>query len=158
MGKAVSFNNIIRIFFPIVIYIYMITYFIEARNIGGWADILVNPVFYVATFCFIIIIINEIRSTFRGDPENDQRRVVSADWPVIRKQIFFIIGLILYLLLMPTIGFIVSTILFLLVLLYILETRNVFVLLGIPVGMSLVIFYIFTVYLRVRLPSGTIWP
>lgn len=64
---------------------------------------------------------------------------------------------LIYVLLLPYIGFYIATILVMLTLLYFLKVRKILVLLSVSVGVTLFVFILFEKLLKVPLPTGVLF-
>ncbi len=130
----------------LVLSIGIIVYAFSLHSYGEWA---LSPALFPlilggVLFCFsLILLVKRYRSKFK------ERQGVSIDWFLALGSV----GLsITYALLLPVLHFTLSTLLYLSSFLLILGVRNLWILIGLPIGLTVSIYYIFGVLLKVVLP------
>lgn len=109
------------------------------------------PMFLLAV-AYIMSIYLLISSVMKMKKEQLQETKVVEQCKTIIPYCFMILA---YLLLMSRIGFIISTILFMIVSLVYLRLKNKVVMVGLSLGMTALVYFVFTNFLTVILPKGT---
>lgn len=145
-----------RTIVPTIAMIWATAYFFEVLKLPAENGHLIRPAFYIMLILYIINTTTDImkwkksktldKATGKGMDSDSKNKLITLG-------ITFLVTLI-YVSFMNTLGFIISTIIYLFVELYILKTKNKFVLFGLPIILSLVVFFMFTEGFSVPLPRG----
>lgn len=88
-----------------------------------------------------------------NDGENDLMQFLKDFWQQYKFVIFFLLMGLMYFYIIEILGYIVSTILFLVSALWIFGERKIYLILGLSVPITIAVFYVFVNLLSVRLPS-----
>ncbi|RLA88319.1 MAG: hypothetical protein DRG20_06295 [Deltaproteobacteria bacterium] len=132
---------------PIIVGAFTTTYYIKNRGLPSEDLLLVNPLIYSIAIILVIVIFNELKVK-----KNElQKKGVLAKRNVTY---IFILIIILYLISMNFIGYLISTILFLVIGLYILGVRKKRDLILLPLSVAFFFFFLFSFLLHVPLPLG----
>lgn len=139
---------IICIFLTIVLLVFA-TQFSEITPI---ARIYPTGVMFGTFICILVLFIQSIKSIRTNASKNTE--LMTAQ--VIKKIIYYILLILLYILLWEWFGYIITTFLFTLVSLLFLGMKNKTVLILFPICITAVIYILFTNLLMVSLPKGII--
>ena len=146
MQKEKRLEDILSIIIPTVILIVMALYFLDVRNRAGRYDgVLISGIFYLLVVTYILIIIEEyIKYSKRAD----------RDKIFTKNQIFLVIAMILFIPLQKIMGFILSVFIFTLTVQTKIGIKKWSTRLFLSLLLSLGLWFIFSVMLNVKLPSG----
>ncbi|CEG22083.1 Tripartite tricarboxylate transporter TctB family protein [Planococcus massiliensis] len=114
---------------------------------------LIGAEFMPRVYSVMLIILGSILliQTFRNKEESDEQE------NTMKYSIGAMLFVILYVVVIPYIGFYISTFLLVLGLLLFSKVKNKILLITIPVGTSLFIFVFFQILLKVSIPMGTLF-
>lgn len=101
---------------------------------------------------YIMTIYMLVSSVFKMKKEQLQETQVVQQCKTI---IPYCVMIVAYLVLMSRIGFIISTILFMIISLVYLKLKNKVLMIGLSLGMTALVYFVFTNFLTVILPKGT---
>lgn len=145
-----------RTIVPTIAMIWATMYFFEVSKLPPKNGYLIRPAFYIMLLLYVINTATDfIQWKKRRDSGKEEAVKMSAE----EKSNLFTLGItflitVVYVGLMSTLGFIISTIVYLFTELYILKTKNKLVLFALPVILSIVVFFMFTEGFSVPLPRG----
>lgn len=109
----------------------------------------------LSVLVMILAIIEFVQSIKNSDdaPETGVKlfsKENSRVWISLGLIIIYFIGLF-------TIGFIISTLIYLFVMLSYFKVKNIFIKVGVPIALTAVLYFVFTILLKVQLPSGMLF-
>lgn len=118
---------------------------------------LLGPDFLPRLYCFLLIffgLILVIQGVIKkySDEETGIQRSKTIGYALSSMAIVF-----LYIIILPYIGFYISTVLAMSALLYFSKIRKPLVLVGVPLGVALFIFIVFEKLLKVQVPMGSLF-
>lgn len=142
---------------PTIAMIWATIYFFEVSRLPAKNGYLIRPVYYIMLSLYIVNTITDFLQWKRVSSK-EEKKVNKETKPdsinnLITIGVVFIVTII-YVSIMKTLGFVVSTTIYLFVELYILKTKNKLVLFGLPIILTLVVFFMFTKGFSVPLPRG----
>ena len=141
--KNVSFLK--AMILPTVILAWSAYYIFSIKDTTFKDLILIRPVFFIMVVLYII----NAASDYREVSDSGEKRS-----PIPRKMILFVLGVIVYPILVPFIGFILCTPIFMFYSLMILDVKNKVRLIGLPVIFTVALYVIFKIGFSVPLPTG----
>ena len=156
--KYIRLKSRTSLLVPLIIWTFVIIYLYGSRNVI-WSD-----GFLTMRVCTILLLICTLAVLKREfvvmDREAYERWKAEQSEPVLtqatRRQILMFGILIVYMLLLQPLGFLIDTILFVLVVMWWLGVRDWKLLVLIPILTSVILFYIFKYLLFIRLPLGVL--
>ena len=131
---------------PFLILLWSLSYFFEIHDQGTQDQMLIRPVFYIMVILFIV---NAITDFIELKKNNTDSFSISDG---TQKILCYVVAVACYILILPYMGFIVASIIFLLGSLYLLGVRKKSMLLGLPIVMSMFLYIMFVELLQVPLP------
>lgn len=150
--------------------------FFNTETISGLLSILVGSFFYYLTLDFpsietdvlgaaflpklysiLLIIFGVILITKKLVKSNTNPENQEGEFKGFFYGLSSMVIVLIYVLLLPYIGFYIATILVMLTLLYFLKVRKILVLLSVSVGVTLFVFILFEKLLKVPLPTGVLF-
>ncbi|MDL2209672.1 tripartite tricarboxylate transporter TctB family protein [Desulfovibrio sp. OttesenSCG-928-O18] len=142
-----------RIGIPFVLLLLAVAYFCEVRT-GKEQDLmLIKPVFYLMVVLFIINAATDMRAILRERSEGGEQEKENASL----KKILSFAGLaILLVAALPFAGFLLSSTLFMFLVLFMFKVEKKAVLFLMPVGVSVTLYLLFAHVFAVELPVGVL--
>lgn len=147
--------------------------FFNTETISGLISILVGSFFYYLTLDFseietdilgasflprlysvLLIIFGVILITKKIIKSDTDRKNQSGEFKGFIYGLSSMVIVFVYILILPYIGFYVATILIMLILLYFLKVRKVYILLSVSIGVALFVFVLFEKLLKVPISTG----
>lgn len=112
-----------------------------------------GPGYFPRILSLIVILLAaiELISSYRDKEEEEEIKLFAKENARVWVSLGFII---LYFIGLSYLGFIISTIIFMLVMLMYFRIRNIIVLVAVPIGLTTFLYFIFTILLKVQLPIG----
>lgn len=155
-------NTKLNILLLIVLMSYAIVYFLEIIKFPYFEQRITITILFIAFsfFCVLEIIANLISlSKNKKDGKVKEEKVFNISFKKLLydKKILLTLLLIFYAVLIPFLGFFTTSFIFLVLTLYMLGTRNYYLVFGLPIGLVLCFYYCFVVLLKVRIPTGVFY-
>ncbi len=134
-------------------------YFSTVNTPHGGADsvLFIKPLTIMLVFCFIFVVMGAVKI--------DSEKAARARLPTEAstrdrgfldpRRIFFAVFLVVYCAGMTFFGYLIPSILFVFIVCYYLGVRSVWILIGVPIGLSALLSLIFKTLMKVPIP---IWP
>lgn len=145
---------------PVFILIYSTVYFFEVYSLPR-AEInmlLIKPVYYLLTIFiiiyFLIIVFNKLRKNKNITNNQEETNDESNEKINYKKTAVFFITTILYVFLLDYIGFIISSLVYMVYLMYYLGVKRYSLILIVPVSVVGLLFLSVEIWLNIRLPKG----
>ena len=140
-------------------------YFVEIQGKPASAGLFIRPVFWVMLLLYIVIIWMDIRDWREqkrlqaSESVSEEERQASdakeaAEKTDLRHTLICIAGALIYVILLPYLGFLISTALFLFVMFCWLKAPNKIAALILAVAVALGMYTLFKIGLKVPLPTG----
>lgn len=136
----------------VVLLIFSIAGFMYSNNFKGSSDQTFGPDFFpklvlsLLAIMAIVLIISSILNL------KESQNILQLDKKIVGKIILFIVVLVIYIALFFNVGFIISSILFLLIGQWIFGVRKKILLFAISVSVPLFLYFFFTVLFKIPLP------
>lgn len=146
-----------RIIMPTLAMIWATMYFFEVMQLSDKNHYLINPVFYVMAILYIVNTINDVKKWNKERSIDEKKKVVTKSKTNNKDVILIgmvVIISVVYLMIMPKLGFVISTYLFLLAQLIVLKSDNKIMILALPIVLTGILYYAFTQLLGIPLPVG----
>lgn len=147
----------------LIIYGWSTWYFLSSDKLGQHEQTMafIAPMYYVLLVLGVLYLIKTLKiEKTEGEPEAAAEKPVSVldqgkTWLLEnRRMIGFVVLLALYLFIMPKLGFMISTILYLVVTTIWLGNRNKLQIAAVSLAATLIIYFLFEKFFLVRLPHG----
>lgn len=140
-----------RIGIPLVLLLLGCAYFTEVRS-GNPQDLtLIRPVFYLMIVLFLINAATDLRSIMaKSQAGADQEKDTSS----VRKTLAFCAAATAFVVVLPYLGFVLSAMAFLFVVLKMFKVEDTSILYLMPVGVSIALYLLFDQVFSVPLPEG----
>ena len=135
---------------PFGILVWACIYFNEIRSQSIEDQMFIRPVFYLLIVLFIVNGINDFRNFKKSSKAASESKCDENSKNVIG----FIMLVLAYLLLVSYVGFIITSVVFLLSCLWLFGIKNKVILAFMPIGVSLFLYVLFAVWFGVPLPEG----
>lgn len=149
-----------RLIVPTGIMLLAVIYFFDVQALKNPQDrLLINPIFWIMVFLYPIILWNEWRnwkSRTKLDFKSADKGAEPDEYNVklTKKVALFMLSVALYLATVNFVGFVVMTLMFIPLLMYILGTKSVKLLILIPILATFVLYMLFGFLLGIPLPVG----
>lgn len=168
MGKFRSILTpfVHRIIVATAILAFALLYLYEIADLKNAQDkLLVNPVIWIIVILYPIIIWQEWR-TFKKNKQEETEGKIDANneeepdgssetsAKLTKKIFFFMLSTFVYLLLMDSLGFMITTVLYMPFLMWNLGTKSKTVLIILPIVTTIVLYFLFNLLLDIPLPQG----
>jgi hypothetical protein len=147
-----------KIMVPSLVMIWASFYFFEVIKLSERNQYLIRPVFYIMLVLFII---NTFTDYFDWKNAKMTQKEGKVEASGIFKDLDYLKTLALVVLLsagyiatMRTLGFVLSTAIYLLLQVIVLKSKNKLVIVGLPIALTIIVFLIFRQILGVPLPRG----
>ncbi|WP_058486101.1 tripartite tricarboxylate transporter TctB family protein [Defluviitalea phaphyphila] len=149
----VNFKKLsVDIIISISIFLILIAF---ALNFGGMpAEAKGYPIFLIT--CSAILNLFYLYRSIKNYKKNENKTIKKDISKFYKKIFIYIIMIGIYIFVIDKIGYIISTILFIIISLLFLKVRNKVVLILLPIITTALMYFLFTKFLMVILPSG-IW-
>lgn len=145
-----------NLFFLLIISSYAIYHYINTNRLTRWEEkIAVRIVFWIFisfVLIHIILLIFRERHDFSFEKIPSLKKI--SELLVRDKKNKLLIGTIIYLFLIPQLGFIIASYLFLLSFYWIFGTKKLVIVIFLPFLLLSFIYIIFIYFLRLRIPAG----
>lgn len=138
---------------PLIILLFTVVYYFKNRNLYNEDLLLVNPISLLIVVLSITVIIRNYASAAKQKRKSIGAAPLASERPFKTIAVYFVTT-VLYLISIYYIGMAVSTFLFLLAGMYILEVRNKKELFLVGLCVSACLYFIFSYFLKVNLPEG----
>ncbi len=142
------------VFVVLIMDIFATAYYISAKELSGasmmFPGFLLGGIIIFSIFCYL----QSIRIYKENAPELDEKIKTAPTFGISKKLILYIVLVLSGLLLFDVIGALVCCWLFLVGAMWILDVRNKWVLLFVPLAEVIFIYFVFVVWLAVPLPEG----
>lgn len=154
--KYLRFKSRTSLLIPGVIWFFIIAYIKDTGSLMFQQATLTVRLCLVGIILFTMLVIKEELVAETAEEYKSKTKEHGYIWqePMVLKSIFFAISIALYLMLMPKLGFVIATILFVLIIMIWLGVRNKYTLVFLPIISSCILYYIFKYLLFVKLPVG----
>lgn len=152
-----------RIVIATGILLFTIFYFMETNSLQNPQDkLLINPVILIMVLLYPIIIWQEWREHKKEQKEVKDESELSEEGEsddessakLTRKVFLFMLLTLLYLLVIEYVGFIITTVIYMPVLMYVLGTKSKKILITLPVIFTILLYLLFNNMLGIPLPLG----
>jgi hypothetical protein len=144
-----------NIIFLVFISVFITIYYFDVQGLPQPEE--KNLVIFLIWGIGILIVIEMIRSIIKGvkNKSNDDNSFFQdvSEW-IKSRQAILVFSIVLYIILIPYIGFFVTSILFTVILNILLKSRKVWELTILPIVLLLFIYVLFVVLLGIHLPTG----
>ncbi|GAB3797613.1 tripartite tricarboxylate transporter TctB family protein [Virgibacillus kimchii] len=141
----------------IIIGAFGLYYFLDVRSLPNPQErVIVEILFWVLV---VLLAIEASRTTYKlwkeNKNENNKQSIKSIlkGW-ILNKPVMLFVGLSLYILLLPIIGFFVTSAIFLVTYNYLLGSKKLWELTLLPIAILISVYILFVLVLDVRLPDG----
>lgn len=150
-----------RIIAATLILVFALIYLIDVSALENEQDtLMINPIIWIMVILYPIIIWQEWKAAKKQKAkkeENVEEDTESETFVRLSRKVFlFMIFTFIYLVLMHYIGFIISTILYMPVLMYVFGTKSKKMLIVLPIVTAVVLFILFNNLLSIPLPQGVL--
>jgi len=155
IGKYyISLKKSGSLIFPLVVLCFCIAYLMQSHKIfSDLSMILVRITFYTIIVFTFFVLKEEIQIT--SEKKTDSQKAPYNYFVGKSKRIwFFIIGMGTYIVLLDKIGFVLSTLFFTSIMMYLLGIKNKRILILLPICLVVLIYFMFDKWLMIPLPSG----
>ena len=140
---------------PAIVLLWSAAYFIEVAGYSKKNQYLIKPVFIVMVILFVVNTFTDIRE-WRREQESGKgaSQISQEEKQVLLKSLLVVVSMAVYVILMPHIGFIITTAVLLAVLLLIMQVREFLPLILLPLIVTGILYAVFTTGLHIPLPAG----
>ena len=138
---------------PAIVLLWSAAYFIEVAGYSKKNQYLIKPVFIVMVILFVVNTFTDIRE-WRREQESGKgaSQISQEEKQVLLKSLFVVVSMAVYVILMPHIGFIITTAVLLAVLL--MQVREFLPLILLPLIVTGILYAVFKTGLHIPLPAG----
>ncbi|MGM8215047.1 tripartite tricarboxylate transporter TctB family protein [Bacillaceae bacterium W0354] len=153
-----------RLIAPSTIFLFVLIYYFEVSDLSDGNLLLIRPIFWVMVVLYPAVLLIEIKKwkntdfsqleKTSDDDETEFDENYEINSKVTPKLLIYITSIALYLILLPYLGFILVSLIFLPSLLFVFGTKDIKLLIAIPVIVTLVIYLLFDTWLGIPLPKG----
>lgn len=151
-------KHVVNLFVPTLVVLWSLAYWAEIADIGARDKLLIRPVCILLCLIYCYLLWIEYKSyrleSTSGDSASGIRDKKNF-WQILPKKEITIIALLAtYLLIVPWLGFVVTSFIFMICMLYLLDVRKIHVIVGFSVISTGVLYLAFKVILMIPLPGG----
>lgn len=139
-----------RIGIPLALLLLGGVYFMEVRSGNAQDLMLIRPVFYLMVVLFLINAATDLRSIMREQSAEESEKEKGS----LKKILAFCAASVGMVVLLPYLGFVLSAMAFLFVVLKMFKVDNSTVLYLMPIGVSIALYLLFDQVFSVPLPQG----
>ncbi len=144
-----------RLAIPAIVLLWSATYFIEVVGYSKKNQYLIKPVFIVMVILFAVNTFTDIREWKREREENKGALQISQEEKQVLIRSFFVVAsMAVYVVIMPHLGFIITTVALLAVLLLIMQVRKPLPYILLPLIVTGILYAVFKIGLHIPLPAG----
>lgn len=140
-----------RIGIPLVLLLLGGAYFMEVRTGNPQDSMLIRPVFYLMTLLFLINAATDLRAIMRDRSTAEKEKEEKG---ALRRILLFCAASVGMVVALPYLGFVLSAMGFLFVVLKMFKVESDTVLYLMPIGMSIALYLLFDQVFSVPLPQG----
>ena len=140
---------------PLILFLIVLRHYLEVKTRApNEYDILLPAVVLAVAAASLLAVVWREYRLWRQKKAEEQRQ---DEYRITHRQVFMFLLVVAYVIALKYAGFIVSTVLFLAAALYFVNFRNWKILVLLPPGFTLAIYYSFVHLLQLKLPAGTLW-
>lgn len=144
-----------RLAIPAIVLLWSATYFIEVVGYSKKNQYLIKPVFIVMVILFAVNTFTDIREWKREREENKGALQISQEEKQVLIRSFFVVAsMAVYVVIMPHLGFIITTVALLAVLLLIMQVSKPLPYILLPLIVTGILYAVFKIGLHIPLPAG----
>lgn len=144
-----------RLAIPAIVLLWSATYFIEVAGYSKKNQYLIKPVFIVMVVLFVVNTFTDIREWKREREENKGALQISQEEKqVLFKSFLVVVSMAVYVIVMPHLGFIITTAVLLAVLLLIMQVKKPLPYILLPLIVTGILYAVFKLGLHIPLPAG----
>lgn len=144
-----------RLAIPAIVLLWSATYFIEVVGYSKKNQYLIKPVFIVMVILFAVNTFTDIREWKREREENKGELQISQEEKQVLIRSFFVVAsMAVYVVIMPHLGFIITTVALLAVLLLIMQVSKPLPYILLPLIVTGILYAVFKIGLHIPLPAG----
>lgn len=126
------------------------------RPHGGPESVLfIKPLTIIIAICFVFVVLGAIKVDSPGGRETSTEDRGTDRGFLDHRRIFFSVSLVAYAAALTLFGYLIPSVIFIFVVCYYLWVRKPWILIGVPVGISVLMSVVFKVVMSVPIP---IWP
>lgn len=155
-----------RLALPAMVLIWSASYFIEVSGYSKKNQYLIKPVFIVMVLLFIVNTITDVREWKKEQREKkelyqetagrspDMTGPTAEEKQTLLRSFFVVLSMAVYIVVMPYLGFVISTIVLVVFLLALMQVRKPIPMILLPVLLTGVLYAAFKMGLHIPLPAG----
>lgn len=144
----------IDLIIPLLIFLYSLSYFWEVNLLPNKIDLLlIRPIFFILVLAIIIHVILQFRTYKTKTNVKQTEEKEQINW---KKTIYFCLSTVLYVFLLESIGFIILTLVYMVVLMWGLGVRSKKALILTPLISVFSIYISLELLLSIKLPKGVL--
>lgn len=147
-----------KIMVPTVVMIWASLYFFEVIKLSERNQYLIRPVFYIMLMLFVINTFTDYfdwKNAKMTEKEGEVKTFgIFKDLDYLKTLALVVLLSAGYIAVMTTLGFVLSTAIYLFLQLVVLKSKNKIVIIGLPIALTIIVFLIFRQILGVPLPRG----
>lgn len=155
-----------RLALPAMVLIWSASYFIEVSGYSKKNQYLIKPVFIVMVLLFIVNTITDVREWKKEQREKkelyqetagrspDMTGPTAEEKQTLLRSFFVVLSMAVYIVVMPYLGFVISTIVLVVFLLALMQVRKPIPMILLPVLLTGVLYAAFKIGLHIPLPAG----
>ncbi len=156
IGKyRISVSKPSSLIFPLIVLLFCVSFLIQSRDIFFDLSMVLVRFTFIAIVAFFLLVLKEeikISTGEKADAPKTSYKLIISDKS--KRIWFFIIGMCIYLFIINKIGFTISTILFTSIIMSMLGIKDKRMIVILPIGLIIFLYFIFSKWLRIPLPSG----
>lgn len=155
-----------RLALPAMVLIWSASYFIEVSGYSKKNQYLIKPVFIAMVLLFIVNTITDVREWKKEQREKmelyqeaagrspDMTGPTAEEKQTLLRSFFVVLSMAVYIVVMPYLGFVISTIVLVVFLLALMQVRKPIPMILLPVLLTGVLYAAFKIGLHIPLPAG----
>lgn len=155
-----------RLALPAMVLIWSASYFIEVSGYSKKNQYLIKPVFIAMVLLFIVNTITDVREWKKEQREKkelyqeaagrspDMTGPTAEEKQTLLRSFFVVLSMAVYIVVMPYLGFVISTIVLVVFLLALMQVRKPIPMILLPVLLTGVLYAAFKMGLHIPLPAG----
>ena len=153
------YQKLINIVFLLALMSYSVYYLLDTMRLRQWDERMVVVFLFVFFVLFaginiIMIIIDIYKSKTGKESAAELVKALTFTQVLFDRRVLFLICTVVYLLVINILGFFVASFFYFLALSWLLGTKKIYTLIGVPIVMLGAAYGFFVLFLGIRLPTG----
>ncbi|OGP89028.1 MAG: hypothetical protein A2156_05120 [Deltaproteobacteria bacterium RBG_16_48_10] len=156
--SSYNFSVTSKIVYPLVTLIFATAYYLEARHLSSAALLFAKSLIYLSWIFGLYCLLKEGLKIEKIKYAGQEKRVHLEEMPATiykrNRSLWLAVSILCYLILFGYIGFIITSLLFMVITMFLLGVRKILLLTVVPLSVVGFVYFLFSWWLLVPLPQG----